>query len=106
VVSNLIGNALQHGQAQHPVTVALDGTHPESIVLTVQNHGSIPEALRDQIFDPFRGSAQPSGGLGLGLYITRQIVEQHGGTVELDASTEAATSFRVVLPRGTDARKG
>jgi two-component system, sensor histidine kinase and response regulator len=105
VMSNLIGNALQHGEAQQPVTVSLDGNESDQIVMTVQNCGDIPEELREHLFDAFRGSGQgPSGGgLGLGLYITRQIVQQHGGSVELDDSVDGRTRFRVVLPRGIDA---
>ena len=63
---------------------------------------AIPEALRATLFDPFRRGAQEGGapgssGLGLGLFISREIVLAHGGS--LDAQSDASgTTFRVTLP--------
>jgi two-component system sensor histidine kinase/response regulator len=100
VVSNLIGNALQHGQPGEPVIVSLDGSDARDVEMTVENRGVIPPEQRQHLFNPFRGNRQgPSGGLGLGLYITQQIVEAHGGRVALDSSAEEVTRFRVVIPR-------
>ena len=100
VASNLIGNALQHGEPGKPVVLTLDGTSRSQVVLTVENHGTIPSALRESLFDPFRGERQDArGGLGLGLYITREIVEAHGGTVTLSPSAPDTTIFCVSLPR-------
>jgi two-component system, sensor histidine kinase and response regulator len=68
----------------------------------VRNRGCIPEAVRAYLFDPFRsarGDAQRSEGLGLGLYIVDQIVQAHGGRVEVLQPDAASTEFRVVLPR-------
>jgi signal transduction histidine kinase len=55
----------------------------------------IPEAQRASLFEPFRSG--PGGGTGLGLAIARQLVEAHGGRIEL-ASVPGATRFTVVLP--------
>lgn len=102
VASNLIGNALKHGEPNAPVEVRLDGTKSDSVVLVVANTGTIAPELQDHLFDPFRGGERPAGrteGLGLGLYIVYQIVKAHRGCVEVDTGCENRTMFRVVVPR-------
>ncbi len=102
VVSNLIGNALKHGEPGAPVHVRLDGTQPEEVHLTVSNGGTIPASIVDHLFDPFRGGQRTPGrseGLGLGLYIVSQIVKAHGGSVEVTTGRDNQTSFRVAVPR-------
>ena len=103
VASNLIGNALKHGDPSGGVHVRLDGTAPESVSFSVANLGTIPPELVDHLFDPFRGSLRPAGrseGLGLGLYIVCQIVKAHRGTVDVQSGEDNRTVFRVVVPRG------
>lgn len=106
VASNLIGNALQHGDASAPVQLLLDGTHADAVCFSVKNQGVIPTDIQPHLFDPFRGGAQRrgrTGGLGLGLYIVQQIIQAHHGTVEVDSSAPPYTVFRVSLPRrGTE----
>jgi two-component system sensor histidine kinase/response regulator len=102
VASNLIGNALKHGDARDRVQVLLDGTTPDAVALSVANTGTIPPHLIDHLFDPFRGGERPAGrseGLGLGLYIVLQIVEAHRGTVDVESGRDDRTVFRVVVPR-------
>jgi signal transduction histidine kinase len=104
VASNLIGNALQYGEADSPIEVRVDGTGEASVVLAVANGGRIAPEVLPHIFDPFRGSRQESGrteGLGLGLYIVQQIVLAHGGTIDVDSGRTARTTFRVTVPRRT-----
>lgn len=106
VVSNLMGNALQHGAADGLIelSVASEGS---AVVLTVHNEGpSIPAELLTTIFDPLMRhamaeSAAPrvSGSIGLGLYIVREIVVAHGGTVEVTSTDQTGTTFTVNLPR-------
>src|SRR5579871_6044289 len=76
VTSNLVGNAVQHGEPGQPVELSADGTHAQEVVLSVSNAGTIPPDLLPQLFDPFRGAQRQgrSEGLGLGLYIVQQIV--------------------------------
>ncbi|TMC12684.1 MAG: HAMP domain-containing histidine kinase, partial [Chloroflexi bacterium] len=50
-------------------------------------------------FDPWYQGSGAAGGLGLGLWIVRQIVEWHGGRVTLDSTPEHGSTFRIVLPR-------
>jgi signal transduction histidine kinase len=100
VVGNLVGNALHYSPEDTPVTVK---TYPdgEAMVLEVHNLGRpIPEDLLPHLFEPFRrGSAAPGRqGLGLGLYIAREIVQAHGGTVTARTSEEEGTTFTVRLP--------
>ena len=102
VVSNLVGNAVQHGKG--PVHVEVLGGR-EEVVLSVQNQGAAiaPEVL-PTLFEPFRrGRAQDGGGrngsIGLGLFIVREVVRAHGGDVVVQ-SGEAGTRFTCRLPRG------
>ncbi|WP_110961788.1 response regulator [Acidovorax sp. ST3] len=106
VVTNLVGNALHHGSVDHPVRIAVDGTRPEEVSITVSNGGTIPPGLLPHLFDPFRGGEREPGrhqGLGLGLFIAHQIVRAHHGTIEARSHNDV-TSFRVTLPRHAPAR--
>ena len=103
VASNLIGNALKHGDMGSPVTVRVEGTSPREVILTVANSGTIPPEIVEHLFDPFRGGHRPPGrseGLGLGLYIVHQIVKAHGGRVDVDTGRDNRTALRVSIPRG------
>ncbi|HVJ18007.1 MAG TPA: PAS domain-containing sensor histidine kinase [Polyangiaceae bacterium] len=105
VLANLLGNALKYGSG-NLVEVGLR-QDAEHVRLTVHDRGIgiAPEDL-ERIFGRFE-RAVPSkhyGGLGLGLYISRQIVEAHGGTIEADSSSSAGTTFIVSLPRFADRR--
>ncbi len=105
IISNLVSNAGHHGEPEGGIRIRLDGTHPDSVCLEVQNRGAIPELLLPTLFDPFRSTGQrrdQSRGLGLGLFIVRELVEAHGGTVQANSSPELRqTSFVVRLPRHT-----
>jgi signal transduction histidine kinase/FixJ family two-component response regulator len=111
VFSNLIGNAIHHGLADRPVTVRVD-QDAETIHVDVHNEGPpIPEALRVTLFDPFRRGNRDSrgartAGLGLGLYISGQLVAAHGGQIEVRSSSAEGTTFRVTLPRTTTTHTG
>ncbi len=100
-LSNLLGNALQHGEADQPVLLLLDGTDPGRLRITISNRGAIAAAHLDGLFEPFqrRGDSRKSGqGLGLGLYTASTFVRAHGGelTVRADGGSTVAT---VTLPR-------
>lgn len=106
VVQNLIGNALQHGDPASPVVVTLDGTAADTLVMSVSNGGVIDARALPHIFEAFRSGADaPAGGgtpegLGLGLYIARELVMLHGGTVVAESSPEQrTTTFTMTLPR-------
>ena len=104
VLSNLIGNALEHGSPSQPIRVVIDGSAPASVRLEIWNGGAIPDALQPTLFDPFRRAAgtrtaAKSAGLGLGLYIVQQVVLAHGGSIELRSNEAEGTRFVVILPR-------
>jgi two-component system, sensor histidine kinase and response regulator len=101
VTSNLIGNAIEHGENQEPVVVKLNGTRTDSVTLAVTNTGVIPGEVLPHLFDPFRGGQRHLGrseGLGLGLYIVQQIVLAHGGQVDVKTDAQR-TTFIVRIPR-------
>jgi two-component system, sensor histidine kinase and response regulator len=102
VASNLLGNALQHGDSSGVVRVTVDGTRADAVVIRVENSGTIPPDLLPQLFDPFRGARRQTGrteGLGLGLYIVQQIVLAHGGSVDVQSGNDNRTEFVVRIPR-------
>ncbi|MHC8333916.1 ATP-binding protein [Pseudomonas sp. LB3P25] len=105
VFSNLIGNAVRHGNSQHPVNVTLSGDGT-SARFCVQNYGEpIPPSALPSLFDPegrySRYSEEEPGassGLGLGLFIASQIVEGHGGKIEVESTLEKGTIFSMAIP--------
>jgi signal transduction histidine kinase len=102
MASNLVGNAIKHGDPQGPVLLQLDGTHPDTVVFSVLNDGVIAPERQSSLFDPFKNGQHRVGrneGLGLGLYIVQQIVAAHAGQIEVHAEADRRTVFRVRLPR-------
>ena len=107
VLSNLIGNALEHGSDDTPITVEIRGDG-EEVTIAVHNQGPmIPSGRLNGIFNPMKprdaGQHTPAGGpsanLGLGLYIAERIVSAHRGRIEVASSRERGTTFTVRLPR-------
>jgi signal transduction histidine kinase len=97
VLRNLLSNALEHGDQESPVNLAIHDVG-NAAELSVANRGEpIPEELRPHLFEPFRRGGSGDGA-GLGLYIVDQIVHAHGGSVEL--RSDATTVFTVKLPKG------
>jgi signal transduction histidine kinase len=105
VVSNLVGNAVQHSPSGSPIGIRIQGRREDTVVFQVDNIGApVPEELRDVLFEPFRGSeggCRKTQRLGLGLFITRQIVLAHGGVISFESSEESGTCFTVSMPRHT-----
>ncbi len=100
VVTNLLGNALKYG-AGKPVRVRVHGDDL-SAWLCVEDRGiGIPEERQPHVFERFERavSSRHYGGLGLGLYIVRQIVEAHGGSITLESHPGEGSTFRVMLPK-------
>jgi signal transduction histidine kinase len=104
VISNLVGNALEHGTADSRVLVSIDGESPDQVLLAVENHGTIPPETLSVLFSPFKPRGRHSRGLGLGLYIIEQVVLAHGGRVDVHEPAPERTTFTVFLPRRSLAR--
>jgi signal transduction histidine kinase len=102
-IFNIVTNAVTHAAAKQVQIVAED--HGDEVVLRVTNYGTaIPLEIQDSIFDPFlhtdTASATTKTGLGLGLFIVKEIIVGHEGTVIEVVSTEAeGTTFTIKLPR-------
>lgn len=105
VLSNLVGNAIEHGDESGAIEIMARG-EGSRVLLTVTNQGPvIASSALTAIFDPFvrapsaPGSNKRSGGIGLGLYIAREIVIAHAGTIAVASSEPAGTVFTFGLPR-------
>ena len=101
VLVNLIGNAADAMESGGTVTVrAAPLGNGDGVVLAVQDEGpGIPEEQRQRIFEPFFSSKFT--GTGLGLAIARSLVEQHGGTLEVESELGRGSTFLVLLPDST-----
>lgn len=104
-LSNLIGNAVQHGAESTPIMVTARGAADEAVI-AVHNRGVVIAGDdQQQIFNPFKklASAQQTdkdqGSMGLGLYIAQQIAIAHGGRIDVESSEEGGTTFELHLPR-------
>lgn len=102
LVDSLVSNALQYG-ADAPITVSLSRGADQSLELRVHNSGpAIPADLREHLFHPYRrgkgAEISHPRGLGMGLYIVREIARAHGGTVEVRSDDADGTLFTVRLP--------
>jgi signal transduction histidine kinase len=112
-VSNLLGNAIQHGTADCPVTLSLR-SEDSNVVMEVHNGGDpIPPGEMPKIFDPLiRGSSADNpasnrpGSIGMGLYIAREVAKSHGGRIDVASNIESGTSFTVHLPRESAPKVG
>jgi PAS domain S-box-containing protein len=101
--SNLIGNAILHGNPDAPVTVRATAD-AKQVQVSVHNQGvAIPPEIASTLFNPFRRGERESrtsktAGLGLGLYISHEIVRAHGGEIEVQSTAAEGTSFRISMP--------
>jgi signal transduction histidine kinase len=107
VLSNLLNNGVQHGKKGLPITLLARG-EADTVVIQVMNLGpTIPAEALQVIFDPLvklhaedaKGADPLSTSLGLGLFIAREIVMGHGGSLRVESSDSEGTVFTVELPR-------
>lgn len=102
VISNLLANAVHHGKPGTAIELGIDAGAKDQVLVSVRNEGSIPPELLPHVFDPFRSGAgrkERVGGLGLGLFIVKEIVAAHGGTAEVRSTEADGTTFMIRLPR-------
>jgi signal transduction histidine kinase len=109
VLSNLIGNAIQYGSPDLPVTVTLGGSDDEVAISVNNRGGTIGSDKVSAIFDPMvRIAANANSNdndytertsLGIGLYISREIVHAHGGRIDVTSNAAEGTTFILMIPR-------
>lgn len=99
VVTNLISNALKYGEGQ-PIDVSVERRGGRAQI-TVRDHGlGIPEDQQARIFERFERATDDKSiaGLGLGLYVSKQITETHGGSLQLWSQPQQGSAFTMDLP--------
>jgi signal transduction histidine kinase len=101
IINNLVSNAIKYSPPDQPVSIALehDETH---IILVVSDEGiGIPEADLPHVFEPFHRAANVGiiSGTGLGMVITKESVELHGGTINIESQTDIGTTVTVRIPK-------
>ena len=102
VVENLLTNAMKYGDPSAPIVVDVEGDDA-FVTVSVTNSGKgIAADQLAQLFQRFHRTDEARGskieGTGLGLYIVRELVEAHGGSVSVESTPGAATTFRFSLP--------
>ncbi|GEM_PF-1748430 len=103
VLVNLLGNAIKFASFGTTVTLRAEIANYDHLVFSVVDWGEgIPEESLSKLFDPFwqddSSAARRVGGSGLGLSISKKIVEQHRGRLEVDSTLGIGSTFRVILP--------
>ncbi len=104
LLTNLVGNAFQHSPEDGTVSVVTRGTHDTATIDVTNSGDPIGAEQMARLFEPFeRGASRSSSerSIGLGLFISRQIVLAHGGTIDVRSTREEGTTFAVTLPRRT-----
>lgn len=98
VITNLLANAFKYG-AGTPVEVTVEADRGRARLTVADRGAGLDAAEQERVFERFtRGAAHPGAGLGLGLYIARQIVIAHDGTIGVDSRPGEGARFRVELP--------
>ncbi len=112
-ISNLVGNAIQHGSADFPVTLSISGTRSEVVIGVHSGGNPIPPGELPKIFDPLiRGSSADHpqknrpGSIGMGLYIAREVAKSHGGRIDVTSTVKDGTTFTIRVPYESAPRAG
>ena len=101
IVNNLISNALKyHNPQEHEQLIALAVSSNDKIaIIKVRDNGiGIATGKLDNVFDMFYRASETTKGSGLGLYITKEIIEKLGGSITVDSILGSGTTFTITLP--------
>jgi signal transduction histidine kinase len=108
ILDNLINNSLTYTIGRPRVSITVSGEGDRAVARVADNGAGIPEDERERVFDRFHRTNEPAfrsvPGTGLGLYLSRQLAEGHGGSLVIESSTPGAgTTFALTLPRAVTA---
>ncbi len=107
ILNNLIGNAIKFGGSDVEITIRVDDRGDEVCVSVEDSGPGIPDAMKPEIFNRFRKGTSKKSGKGLGLYISRMLVERYGGRIWADdrvaGHPEAGAAMRFTLRRASAA---
>lgn len=99
VFANLVSNAMKFTPEGGCISISGRCAGTDVCFSVADNGAGVPRHLVEAIFERFwRGDGQPSGGIGLGLYICRSIIEAHGGKIRVDSEPGVGSTFHVSLP--------
>ncbi|MDQ3364082.1 MAG: ATP-binding protein [Myxococcota bacterium] len=101
-LANLVGNSLKFTPAGGSIRIGAEGDGARVAMWVADTGPGIAPEHLDHIFDRFWQPEQRRDGIGLGLAIVKGIVDAHGGSIEVDSRLGAGTTFRILLPGGTD----
>lgn len=99
VLINLLTNAIHATPPKGKISIDLQSTGEEVVLSVRDTGGGIPEENVERIFEPFFSTKSSGEGTGLGLFVTRSIVEKLGGKIEVESGPGQGTSFKVTLPK-------
>ena len=99
VLINLVTNGLQAVASGAVVEMIITGDEKDAIAVVRDNGHGIPPENLERIFEPFFTTKPPGEGTGLGLSVSRGIIEKLGGRIEVESKLGKGTTFKVVLPR-------
>jgi signal transduction histidine kinase len=103
IVMNLLENALKYSPPEKLVRVTVRELPAEAVIAVVDEGQGIPEEQMETIFDRFRqldsSSTRRVGGVGLGLFIVKRLVDAHGGRVEVESTPGRGSTFMVRFPK-------
>jgi PAS domain S-box-containing protein len=106
VVQNLLHNAIKYSPPDRPVTIVVERVENQARLVVSDQGIGIPEAAQERIFERFYRARnvdqEHTGGMGIGLYVVRQIIMLHGGRVEVQSQVGAGSTFIVWLPLAQD----
>jgi signal transduction histidine kinase len=99
LVSNLVDNAVEHGDPKAPIVISIDGSETDRVLLAIRNGGLIAETELEDLFSPFKRNSQSRRGIGLGLALVSLIARAHGGEISVRSNAAEGTTFELRLPR-------
>jgi signal transduction histidine kinase len=103
LLSRLVHNAIEHGPSQRVIRITVRALGDKAFIEVWNTGASLGTDIVPRLFDPLAGGdSLPAGrnrGLGLGLYLAREIAVAHGGRIDVESSASSGTTFRVTLPR-------